>query len=111
MLPIQSAAYCPEELSLLGDVLDCAVASLPPSLRTTGNRMAIARNILNLAATGVRDPLELQLAATMNLKITVAAGSNTRPSTPHMRQSHNRPGTAAQLPPFRQNRMSSSVNQ
>ena len=111
MLPIQNAAYCPEELSLLGEVLDSAVASLPPSLRTAGNRTAIAKNILNLAATGVRDPLELQLAATMNLKITVVAASATRSSTPHMRQSHNRPGTATQRPPFRQNRMSSSVNQ
>jgi hypothetical protein len=109
MLPIQSAAYCPEELSLLGDVLDSAVASLPPPLRTASNRMAIARNILSLAATGVRDPLELQLAATMNLKITAA--SNTRSSPSPMRRSHNRPGTATQLPPFRQNRMSSSVNQ
>ena len=63
MLPSQTAAYHPEELSLLGQVLDSAVEALPPSLRTASNRMAMARNIFKLAATGVRDPFELQLAA------------------------------------------------
>lgn len=111
MLPDESAAYYPEELSLFGEVLDSAVESLPPSLRTDSNRMTIARNILRLAATGVRDAAELQLAATMNLKMTVAAPSHTNPSPSHMRRSHNSPTTAAQLPPFRQTRMNSCVNQ
>jgi hypothetical protein len=110
MLPDQSAAYGPEELELLGQVLDSAVEALPPGHRTASNRLAIARNILELAATGVRDPLALQLAATTDLKITVAT-SNTRRSPSSVRQSHNRPGTAARLPPFRQIRMTSSVGQ
>jgi hypothetical protein len=111
MLPDQSAAYGPEELELLGQVLDSAVEALPPGHRTASNRLAIAKNILKLAATGVRDPLALQLAATTDLKITVASTSNTRRSPSYVRQSNNRPGTAARLPPFRQIRMTSSVGQ
>jgi hypothetical protein len=71
MLPDQSAVYCSEELSLLGQILDQAVQSLPLSMRTP--RAAIAKNILPCAATGERDPIELRLAALINLKITVAA--------------------------------------
>ena len=57
MLPDQSAVYCPEELSLLGQILDQAVQSLPLSMRTPQYRAAIAKNILARAATGERDPL------------------------------------------------------
>ena len=73
MLPDQSAVYYPEELSLLGQILDQAVQSLPPSMRTPQNRAAIAKNILASASTGERDPIELRLAASINLKVTVAA--------------------------------------
>jgi hypothetical protein len=73
MLPDQSAVYYPEELSLLGQILDQAVQSLPPSMRTPQNRAAIAKNILASASTGERDPIELRLAALINLKVTVAA--------------------------------------
>jgi len=73
MLPNRSAVYSPEELSLLGQVLDQAVESLPPGMRTTSNRVEIARKILACAATGERDPVELELAGVMNLKITAAA--------------------------------------
>jgi len=61
----------PEELSLLGNVFDQAMASLPSAMRTRVNRSEIAKNILASAAAGERDPIELELAATMNL--TVAA--------------------------------------
>jgi hypothetical protein len=111
MLCSQGAAYGPEELSLLGEVLDRAVESLPPGLRTASNRKAIAKNILSLAATGVRDPLALEQAATLDLKIAVATTSNTRHPPPHMRQSHNRSASAARPPSFRQTRMASSVNE
>ena len=104
-------AYLPEELSLFGQVLDAAVEALPPGLRTTSIRMAIARNIFKLAATGVRDPFQLQLAATMDLKITAPAASMSRPSLSVVPQSYNRRAVAAQLPPFRQNRMTSSVHE
>lgn len=73
MLPEQSAVYYPEELSLLGQILDQAVQSLPLSMRTPQNRAAIAKNILACAATGERDPIELRLAALTNLKVNVAA--------------------------------------
>ena len=69
MLRDQSALYYPEELSLLGEILDQAVQSLPLSMRTPQNRAAIAKSILACAAA----PIELRLAALINLKITVAA--------------------------------------
>jgi len=72
-LPDQSAVYYSEELSLLGQILDQAVQSLPLSMRTPQNRAAIAKNILACAATGERDAIELRLAALINLKVTVAA--------------------------------------
>jgi hypothetical protein len=73
MFPDQNAVYYPEELSLLGQIVDQAVQSLPLSMRTPQNRAAIAKNILACAATGERDPIELRLAALINLKVTVAA--------------------------------------
>ena len=73
MLPDQSAVYYPEELSLLGQIVDQAVQLLPPSMRAPQNRAAIAKNILACADTGERDSIELRLAALINLKVTVAA--------------------------------------
>jgi hypothetical protein len=73
MLREQSVVYFPEELSLLGRVLDQAIESLPASMRTPCNRTEIARNILARAADGERDPIELGLAATMDLKVSTAA--------------------------------------
>lgn len=73
MLPNECAVYDPEELSLLGQVLDQVVRSLPPNMRTPFNRTAIAKNILACAATGERDPDELRRAALTDWKVTVAA--------------------------------------
>jgi hypothetical protein len=42
-------------------------------MRTPRNRTEIARTILACAAMGERDPAELELAALINLKVTVAA--------------------------------------
>ena len=69
----ESAVYYPEELSLLGEILDHVVQSLPPNLRTPYNRTALARNILACASSGERDPDELRRAALMNSKVSVAA--------------------------------------
>lgn len=69
----QGAVYDPEELALLGHVLDRAVRTLPPNLRTFQNRAKIARNILACAARGERDPIQLELAASIDLDITFAA--------------------------------------
>ena len=73
MLREQSVVYYPEELALLGHILDQVVESLPAAMRTTYNRTQIARNILVCAATGERDPIELGLAATIDLKVSAAA--------------------------------------
>jgi len=73
MLRNRSVVYYPEELSLLGHILDQAVESLPTVMRTPGNQAEMARNILACAATGERDPIELELAALTNLKVTAAA--------------------------------------
>ena len=70
MSPDRSGVYYPEELSLLGHVLNQAVESLPTVMRTPCNRAEIARSILACAATGERDPIELERAALTNLKIT-----------------------------------------
>jgi hypothetical protein len=72
MSPNPSGVYYPEEISLLGHVLNQAVESLPIAMQTPANRTEIARNILACAATGERDPIELELAALTNLKITAA---------------------------------------
>ena len=72
MLPSQSAVYYPEELSLLGQILDEAMLSLPANLRTSYNRVKIARNILARAATGEQDPVGLKLAALTDFGMTDA---------------------------------------
>ena len=73
MLRERSVVYDPEELSLLGHVLDQVIKSLPAAMRTPYNRTEIARNMLACAATGERDPIEPELAATIDLKVSTAA--------------------------------------
>jgi len=71
MLREPGVIYDPQELSLLGDIFDRAVASLPAAMRTPFNRAEIARNILACAATGERDPIELERAALINLRTSL----------------------------------------
>jgi hypothetical protein len=73
MLPDESTVYCPEELSLLGRILDQVVQSLPPNLRTPYNRIELAKNILACASTGERDPERLMRAALTHSQVHVAA--------------------------------------
>ena len=73
MPPDESAVYDPEDLSLLGNVLDKTVASLPTRMRTLENCTIVAKNIFACAATGERDPANLELAALMNLNMNAAA--------------------------------------
>ena len=68
-----NAVYYPEELALLGSVLDQVVQSLPVNLQTPYNRRALAQNILACAATGERDPEELRRAALMEPGVSAAA--------------------------------------
>ncbi len=69
----ESAVYYPEELALLGRILDQVVQSLPPDLHTPYNRAVLARSILACASTGERDPDELRRAALMDWKVSAAA--------------------------------------
>ena len=73
MLSNEGAVFYPEELSLLGNVFDQVVQSLPPGLRTPYNRTEIARNILACAVTGERDPDVLRRAALMDSTVAAAA--------------------------------------
>ncbi len=73
MLSNECTVYDPEELYLLGKVLDHVVQSLPPNLRTPYNRVEIARNILACALTGERNPDLLGRAALMASADAVAA--------------------------------------
>ena len=73
MLRDQSVVYFPDELSLLGDILDQVLESLPTAMRTPYNRVQIAKTLLACAATGERDRIELELAATIDLKGLTAA--------------------------------------
>ena len=73
MFTDESTVYYPEELALLGRVLDQVMQSLPPNLRTPDNRNALALNILACASTGERDPDELRRAAFMDTKVSAAA--------------------------------------
>ena len=63
MLREQNVIYYPEELALLGHILDQVLESLPSAMRTPYNRVEIAKCLLACAATGERDPIELELAA------------------------------------------------
>ena len=67
MFSDRSAVYEPEELALLGKILDQVVQSMPDP-QTPHDRAALARNILACAATGERDPDELRRAAVMDSK-------------------------------------------
>ena len=73
MLSQTCAVYEPEELSLLGNVLDQVMQSLPPNLRTPYNRAEIAKNILACALAGERDPDVLARAALMDPTANMAA--------------------------------------
>jgi len=65
-----SGVYYPEDLSLLGNALDKAFASLPEEQRTPCNRIEIAKALLASAAAGESDPAKLGQAALINLKPT-----------------------------------------
>jgi hypothetical protein len=59
----RSGIYSTEELLLFRRVFEDVLARLPALMRTAEARSAIARNILDCAAIGERDPAELRIAA------------------------------------------------
>jgi hypothetical protein len=61
-------AYSSEELIFLRSVLDEAVGRLPGCMRTSSSRSTIARRIMDCAATGERDRVELRLAGLVDFR-------------------------------------------
>jgi hypothetical protein len=61
-------AYSSEELIFLRSVLDEAVGRLPAGMRTSSSRSAIARRIIDCAATGERDRMELGIAGLVEFR-------------------------------------------
>jgi hypothetical protein len=72
MIGDRSGIYAPEELLLFRRVFENAVGALPAVMRTPDARSRIARNILDCAATGERDPVELRIAALGRLQASAA---------------------------------------
>ncbi|MGO8908433.1 MAG: hypothetical protein ACLQDM_03755 [Bradyrhizobium sp.] len=58
--------FQPKELSLFRDIFDEAVSDLPLQMRSPVNQARIAKQILDCAATGERDPIVLRAAAALN---------------------------------------------
>jgi hypothetical protein len=54
--------YSPEELNFLHQVLDDAVRTLPVQMQTSASKSRIAKRILDCAATGERNRVELRIA-------------------------------------------------
>ena len=67
---VKYTIYSPDESALLRRVMDDAVQSLPVERRTPVSLSNIARHILDCAATGERDPIELKFAALADLHDT-----------------------------------------
>ena len=57
------AAFDPETISLLGAVLEQAIAALPPDDRSQERKTLLASKILSAASAGERDPIRLRAAA------------------------------------------------
>ena len=72
MIGNRSGVYSPEELLLFRRIFEHAVATLPAMMRGSENQMRIARNILECAATGERDPGELRIVALVDLQVRAA---------------------------------------
>jgi hypothetical protein len=68
----RSGIYTPDELMLFRRIFESAVGSLPAAMRNSENRLRIARNVLACAATGERDPVELRIAALIDLERSAA---------------------------------------
>ena len=63
---MEDGVFQPKELDLFRDIFDEAVSNLPSEMRTPVNQARIAKQILDCAATGERDPMELRIAAAIN---------------------------------------------
>ncbi len=59
------AAYQPELIEVMKTALDEAASILPAAKQTSTVKVALASQILTAAARGVRDPIQLKMAALM----------------------------------------------
>jgi hypothetical protein len=64
----QHTVYSSEELIFLRSVLDEAIGRLPICMRTSSSRSAIARRIMDCAANGERDRMELRIAGLLEFR-------------------------------------------
>jgi hypothetical protein len=58
------SGYQPEELMLFRRLFEECIRGLPERKRTANNQARVARQLLDCAATGERNPVELRIAAT-----------------------------------------------
>jgi hypothetical protein len=59
----RGSVYQPEDIALMRTVLDDAATGLPAAQRTDAMKARLASRILASAAKGVRDPIQLRIAA------------------------------------------------
>lgn len=64
-----------EDLVLFRMVFESILKTLPPSMRTLKNQTKIAQHILDCAATGERDPVELRIAGLVDFERQVGRNS------------------------------------
>ena len=63
------AVFQPEVITLMKTILEEAAATLPEAKRTSSMKANLAVRILELAATGERDPIALKAAALCDLTV------------------------------------------
>jgi hypothetical protein len=77
-MTISSTPYRQEDLLLFRQIFDDVVAGLHPSLQTSANRALIATRIMNCAATGERDAVELKVAALVDFQFAKSTPAAAR---------------------------------
>jgi hypothetical protein len=63
----QEAVFQPDEIILLKSALDEATTILPQAKRTSAMKVKLASRILAAAAKGERDPIQLRIAALLEV--------------------------------------------
>ncbi|MBN9600799.1 MAG: hypothetical protein J0G28_14160 [Afipia sp.] len=73
MTMFQGTSFNPQTLALMRRVLDEAVETLPYPV-SSGRVQALAKNIIDLAAQGERDPQRMKLLALLALRSGPSSG-------------------------------------
>jgi hypothetical protein len=66
MVP-QGAVFQPDEITLMKSALDEASTILPQAKRTSAMKVKLASRILAAASKGERDPIQLRIAALLEV--------------------------------------------